>query len=65
MIEGRPNWTDEDEALGNLLEAAIFNVLCDRYGHEVEDDQCMRPDHRYCLWCNTLMPNQPVGKATP
>lgn len=21
------------------------------YGHEIVDDQCMIPDHRYCVWC--------------
>ena len=59
------DWTDEDEALAELLEAAICKVLCDRYGHQVEDDQCMRADHRYCAWCRTPMPNQPIGRVAP
>jgi len=66
MCDGREdNWSADDEELGNLLEAAICNLLCDRYGHQVADDQCMKPDHRFCVWCHKGMPNQPIGKVTP
>jgi hypothetical protein len=28
--------------------------------HEAENDQCGRPEHRFCGWCSKLMPHAEV-----
>ena len=33
-------------------------VLCKIMGHQPIDDQCMMPEHRYCLWCHAPQPNR-------
>jgi hypothetical protein len=33
------------------IEAAVGGILCRTYGHDVINDQCMIPDHRYCFYC--------------
>jgi hypothetical protein len=33
------------------ISEALNTVLCDIYGHEIIDDQCGIPEHRYCAWC--------------
>lgn len=40
-----------DDWLLELIESAVNDILCKTYGHEVVDDQCMIPAHRYCLYC--------------
>jgi hypothetical protein len=32
-------------------------VTCRVAGHEPERDQCGRPEHDFCLWCNKSMPH--------
>lgn len=39
-------------------------VMCQLFGHQPEDDQCMIPSHRYCIWCGISMPNFPVRDFT-
>ena len=46
-----PSYSDADDITLGLIEVAVNKVLCDRYGHEVIDDMCMIPAHRYCVWC--------------
>lgn len=46
-----PSYTDEDDDLLELIEMSVNAILCEHYGHEIEDDQCMIPAHRYCIWC--------------
>jgi hypothetical protein len=43
-----------DDQLLEDIEEATNALLCKRYGHEIEFDQCMRPQHRYCIWCHQL-----------
>ena len=33
------------------VEEAVKAIFCRAYGHEVIDDQCMIPEHRYCVYC--------------
>jgi hypothetical protein len=44
----------------NVLNALIERpgrwVLCKLYGHEPVRDQCGRPEHDFCGWCNRPMP---------
>jgi len=49
-----PSWPEDgsDDELSDKLEAAVNELLCEHYGHEIIDDQCGRPEHRYCVWCN-------------
>jgi len=53
MILDDPSYAQEgsDDALLSSIEEAVNALLCQHYGHEIEDDQCMIPDHRYCVWC--------------
>lgn len=41
----------EDDSLHEEIEDAVNQILCRRYGHEIIDDMCRIPDHRYCVWC--------------
>lgn len=34
-------------------------ILCRVTGHDPQQDQCLRPEHDFCIWCNKSMP----GKA--
>ena len=53
---------DERKTLLHLIddvsEAAIKPIedkikeLCKELGHKMIDDQCGRPEHRYCVYCN-------------
>lgn len=40
---------------------SIMEALCSVVGHYVMDDQCGRPEHRYCLYCKTLCENAEVS----
>jgi peptide methionine sulfoxide reductase MsrB len=40
-----------DDELHDRVETAVRAVFCDHYGHEIEDDQCGIPSHRYCVYC--------------
>lgn len=40
-----------DDDLLDEIDAAVNAILCKRYGHEIVDDQCMIPEHRYCVYC--------------
>jgi hypothetical protein len=35
----------------------VNKALCIPFGHEVIADQCMKPEHDYCLYCNRLVPH--------
>lgn len=56
----------------HLLEELWFNVgfACDWLSehlpcrHYVEDDQCGRPDHRYCVYCRRGQPNKPLSRRS-
>jgi len=40
-----------DELL-DKIERAVCGVLCERFGHEIIDDQCLIAAHRFCIYCN-------------
>ena len=33
------------------IEQAMNEAMCAEFGHEIVDDQCNIPEHRYCVWC--------------
>lgn len=39
------------DALLDEVEHAVLAIFCNAYGHEIVDDQCMIPSHRYCVYC--------------
>jgi hypothetical protein len=44
----------QDGSADDLLdevERAVLDIFCNAYGHEIIDDQCMIPAHRYCIYC--------------
>lgn len=41
-----------DDDLLDRIEAAVNAVLCAEYGHDIENDQCGKPEHRYCVHCH-------------
>jgi hypothetical protein len=43
---------DSDEELLDRIEVAVDTLLCEHFDHEIVDDQCNIPEHRYCVWCN-------------
>jgi hypothetical protein len=51
-------WGGKPEWLADFLEVArVPKLLCFFYGHVAERDQCNRPEHDYCVYCNKGMPN--------
>ena len=43
----------------------IISILCRLLTlgkHEPENDMCMKPEHRFCLWCGKSMPYVSVPK---
>ncbi len=48
---GYPDDGSDDDLLEEV-EAAVYAIFCRRYGHEIIDDQCGIPAHRYCVYCN-------------
>jgi len=41
-----------DDAVHDRLESAIGKVVCGHYGHDIVNDQCGIPEHRYCVRCH-------------
>lgn len=33
------------------IEHAVLDALCAAFDHEIVDDQCGIPRHRYCVYC--------------
>lgn len=52
-------WFGEQVDLPPMRWWALYCWL--KGGHAVIDDQCNRPEHRYCLYCSKPMP---YAKAT-
>lgn len=54
IIDDKYGWPEDDSAdtTLDLIQSAVDAVLCNTFGHEIVDDQCMIPAHRYCMWCN-------------
>ena len=54
IIDAKYGWPMDDGSADDLsdeIEAAVNAILCREFGHEIEDDQCMIPEHRYCAYC--------------
>jgi hypothetical protein len=51
-------WDGPGRHLPDGLTTVVARLLCRRYGHEPTCDQCHRPEHDFCVWCNKLMPGQ-------
>lgn len=57
---------DTFEWFQDHVETPLRKLLCDTYGHSPTADQCGRPEHDFCVTCETLMPgaaprSQPAG----
>ena len=48
---GYPSDGSADDLL-DRIETAVNAILCAEYGHDIEDDQCRKPEHRYCVGCH-------------
>ena len=42
------------DPIHDAVEQAVRARLCDHYEHEIIDDQCNIPAHRYCVYCGQL-----------
>lgn len=47
-----------------LVEQPGRWLLCKLFGHEPVADQCNRPEHDLCLWCQRSMPDQAQRRAS-
>lgn len=50
-------WDTCPEWMANLFGHLPHRLACWVVGHLVIDDQCNKPEHRYCVWCNKATPN--------
>lgn len=48
---------DTDKDWVERLHYPLQRAICTIHGHVPERDQCMRPEHDFCLWCHKSMPN--------
>jgi hypothetical protein len=55
MPDDQMDWFEEH------VELPVRALICEKEGHKVVDDQCGRPDHRYCLVCSVRQPNAEVN----
>lgn len=53
ILDDKYGWPADDSAdpILDEIEAAVLPILCRHFGHEIIDDQCGIPEHRYCAWC--------------
>lgn len=64
LVETQHDWWIERgkvaEAFGSLQIALIETparwLLCRLFGHKPIPDQCGRPEHDFCVWCNHALP---------
>lgn len=40
----------------HLFETPARWLLCHLFGHKPIADQCNKPEHDYCVWCERRMP---------
>lgn len=52
--------TDDDYDIIEGHYEDLMATFCRYAGHEVMDDQCGRPEHRFCFYCQTRQPNAEV-----
>ena len=61
-VLGLENLTDEQTVwLCEHVEDPVRALICELKGHQVIDDQCNKPEHRYCLICGSRQPNAEVN----
>lgn len=46
--------------LEKSIEEPVRALICELEGHKITDDQCNRPEHRFCVVCGVRQPNEPV-----
>lgn len=50
-----------DESADELLDEiqhTVLDIFCRAYGHDIIDDQCGIPAHRFCVYCGQLCPSE-------
>lgn len=53
---------DQMTWLEKNVEEPVRMLICEAKGtHDVVDDQCNRPEHRFCTVCGVRQPNEPVS----
>lgn len=43
--------TDEQFERIDTISRDLFGAFCDVLGHELIDDMCRIPEHRFCIYC--------------
>jgi hypothetical protein len=43
------------------VELPVRALICELKGHQVIDDQCGKPEHRFCTVCGVRQPNAEVN----
>lgn len=53
VIDEKYNYPEDgsDDSLHSEVEEAVNVIFCRTYGHEIIDDQCGIPAHRFCVYC--------------
>jgi hypothetical protein len=52
---GQPDRIAED--LSEVIDELQVS-FCQYLGHSPEEDQCGKPEHDYCIWCEERTPGQ-------
>jgi hypothetical protein len=60
-----PSYDDSHDDLLAEIEATVDAILCRTYGHDIVDDQCMIPAHRFCLYCGRREGTITIAEAEP
>lgn len=56
----RPAWFVDQDG----VELCWRYTYCAINGHDVTDDQCMRPEHRFCSVCTKRTPHEEIKEGT-
>lgn len=67
VLDDKYGYLDDgsDDALLEEVETAVRDIFCRAYGHEIIDDQCNIPAHRFCVYCNRLESSLVPETETP
>ncbi len=49
-------WDDSPDWMPECVQRLALLALCRAVGHKAIDDQCGKPEHRYCYRCIKAMP---------
>lgn len=61
VVDMMPDEDREDDETLDRIEQVVKDDLCVEFGHEIIDDQCNRPEHRFCVYCTRMFPNAEVS----